>query len=253
MISKAQAKHLHRLHQKKYRDECKLFIAEGPKIVNDLLNSKYTIKEIFATPLFKIQNSKFKTHQINDTELKSISLLSTPNEVFAVFEIPSPLVLHPATLASELVLVLDDIRDPGNFGTIIRIADWFGIKHIICSESCVDVYNPKVVQATMGSLASVDVYFEKLTSLMENIVTHIPDVKIFGTVLDGATVYSEKLSDAGIILIGNESRGISKNLLKYITHKISIPAFSHGADSLNAAIATAIICSEFKRNQALPK
>ena len=246
MISKAQAKHLRLLHQKKYRDERKLFIAEGPKIVKDLLNSKYKVKEIFATPLFKIQDSKFKTHQINDKELKSISLLSAPNEVFAVFEMTfAKLSLN--FLKTELILALDDIRDPGNFGTIIRIADWFGIKHIICSESCVDVYNPKVIQASMGSLARVDVYFENLVSVMENVTTHMPDVKTYGAVLDGATVYSEKLSDAGIILIGNESRGISENLMKYITHKISIPAFSQGADSLNAAVAAAIICSEFKR------
>lgn len=246
MISKTHIKHLRLLHQKKYRDECKLFIAEGPKIVNDLLNTKYKVREIFATPEFKIQNPKCTVQQVSDRELNNVSLLSTPNEVIAVFEMSYP-KLRLNFLKDELVLILDDIRDPGNLGTIIRIADWFCIKHIICSESSVDVYNPKVVQAAMGSLARVDVYYEDLTSLMESVIADKLVVNIYGTVLGGASVYSEKLSDNGIILIGNESRGISANLMKYVTRKISIPTFSVDADSLNAAVATAIICSEFKR------
>lgn len=248
MISRAQIKQVRLLHQKKYRDELGLFIAEGPKIVNELLGSRFKVKEIFSTGdfVFKDPGKKnhssqaFKEYQVNDKELQEISNQSSPIQVLAVVEMEKN-DQALSVLPDQLVLALDDIRDPGNFGTIIRIADWFGIKHIVCSPSCVDLYNPKAVQSTMGSLARVHVDYAELATVVL-IFKHV-----YAAVLDGANIYSEKLSSSGIILIGNEARGIATDLLKYVTGKISIPNFSEGADSLNAAVAAALVCSEFKR------
>ena len=150
-------------------------------------------------------------------------------------------------LKQELIIALDDIRDPGNLGTIIRIADWFGIHHILCSQTCVDAFNPKVIQATMGSIARVNLYYVDIAPYLKEF-----DV-VYAAVLNGKNIYSEKLSKNGVVLIGNESRGISEKLMKHVTHQLSIPRFSGSAtknndiDSLNAAIATAVICSEFRR------
>ncbi len=238
MISKAQIKNVKLLHQKKYRDQQGLFIAEGPKVVGDLLNSKFKLKEGFATKDFKVQGSSF--NEINEKELEGISALTTPNQVLAVFEATNEKP-DVGSLKQELVIALDDIRDPGNLGTIIRIADWFGIGHILCSESCVDVFNPKVIQATMGSIARVNVYYADLDTVLKESET------VYAAVLDGKSIYSQKLTSKGVILIGNESKGVSEKLMKHVTDKISIPKFSSGADSLNAAVATAVICSEFKR------
>jgi TrmH family RNA methyltransferase len=252
MISKSQIKAIQRLHQKKHREEKRLFIAEGPKVVNELLKSKFIVKEIFAREALKIEifpkgllRGKLIVEEISEKELKQISTLTTPNQVLGVFEIPD-VKLNIESLKQELVLALDDIRDPGNLGTIIRIADWFGIKNILCSENCVDLFNPKVVQATMGSIARVNVYCENLESILLELKTFLP---VYGSTVDGENIYSGELSSNGIILIGNESKGISENLLKLAFRKISIPSFSSGADSLNAAIATAVICSEFRRRQ----
>ncbi|MBI4945255.1 MAG: RNA methyltransferase [Bacteroidetes bacterium] len=244
MISKAEIKQVKLLHQKKYREEKQLFVAEGPKVVKELLQSKYNAKEIFATDEFQVSIPNIQVRKVNEKELKTISTLTTPNQVLAVFEIPSPLVLQPSSLSAQLLLALDDIRDPGNLGTIIRIADWFGIKNLLCSESCVDLFNPKVVQASMGSIARVNVYYENLESTLLKTKSFLP---VYGATMDGENIYSQGLSSCGIILIGNESKGVSKNLLTLVSQKISIPKFSHGADSLNAAVATAVICSEFRR------
>lgn len=246
MISKAEIKQVKLLHQKKHREEKQLFIAEGPKVVTELLKSKFFIKEIFATKEFNVQSSKLKVREISEKELIQVSALTSPNQVLAVFEIPVA-KLNIESLKQELVLALDDIRDPGNFGTIIRIADWFGIKNIICSESCVDLFNPKVVQATMGSIARVNVHSCNLETTLSEFKKSIA---IYGATIDGGNIYSEKLSSCGIILIGNESKGISENLLKLVSQKISIPNFSSEAESLNAAIATAVICSEFRRKKS---
>ncbi|MBI4930344.1 MAG: RNA methyltransferase [Bacteroidetes bacterium] len=242
MISKSKIKFVRSLHQKKYRDAEGLFIAECPKVVNELLHSNYRAKEIFATNQFKVHPDFYrdKVQEISEKELESISALTTPNQVLAVFEI----VTQQFTINSvsdKLVLALDDIRDPGNMGTIIRIADWFGINHILCSETCVDIYNPKTVQASMGSMARVCAHYVNLGNTLKN------SKPVYAAVLDGKNIYSEKLSSTGVILIGNESKGISENLIKCVSNKISIPNFSSGADSLNAAVATAVICSEFRR------
>ena len=244
MISKSRIKFVRSLHQKKYRDESGLFIAEGAKVVSDLLNSKYIVKEVFSTEEFVAESlnraEQVEITRITENELKQISNQTTPNKVLAVFQMLSDESQFIPTV-DRLVLALDDIRDPGNLGTIIRIADWFGIDTIVCSLSCVDMYNPKVVQSAMGSLARVNVCYEDLEAILKNFKY------VFAATLDGKNVYSEKLSDSGVILIGNESKGISESLFKYVTHKISIPKFSKGADSLNAAIAASVICSEFKR------
>ncbi len=240
MLSKAQIKKIKLLHQKKYRDEEGLFIAEGPKIVQELLNSDFIAKEVLATNEFTPNRAGVKVENITEKELSEISVLTTPNQVLGVFETVKP-KLNLAVLKQELVLVLDDIRDPGNLGTIIRIADWFGIHHILCSQTCVDVFNPKVVQATMGSIARVHVCYSDLVPVLKELGP------VYAAVLDGKNIYSESLSSKGVILIGNESHGISEKLLKLVTEKIAIPNFSGQAESLNAAIASAVICSEFRR------
>ncbi|MFI5164066.1 MAG: TrmH family RNA methyltransferase [Bacteroidia bacterium] len=246
MISKAQIKEVRSLHQKKYRDEKKSFIAEGPKVVHALLKSSYRVKEIFAIEKFIVQGLEHPVQEVSEKELEQISALTTPNQVLAVFEVAES-ELNFDSLNQELVLALDDIRDPGNFGTIIRIADWFGIKNIICSETCVDLFNPKVMQAAMGSVSRVRVFYEDLLTILPKVQVSLP---LYAAAIDGKNIYSQELPQYGIILIGNESKGISENLLKISTAKISIPKFSTEADSLNAAIATAVICAEFRRRKA---
>lgn len=239
MISKNQIKYIRSLQQKKYRDELKLFVAEGPKVVNDLLQSNYVVREIFTTDLKLINTSK-NVYEIKEKELESISSFHTPNKILAVFEVKTNTV-DINSLKDKLVIALDDMRDPGNLGTIVRLADWFGIINVICSETCVDLYNPKTIQSTMGSIARVNVVYASLEEVL-------PKFKnVYGAVLDGHSIYKEKLAAEAVVVIGSESHGISESLLKFITHKISIPSFSLGADSLNAATACAIICSEFKR------
>ena len=239
MISKAQLKRIRALHLKKNREEEGLFIAEGPKVVNDLLGSSYRAKMVFSVDTMTVP-AGVTLNISSEDELGEISALSAPNRVLAVFETKKNQP-DPPDQTGKLILALDDIRDPGNMGTIIRIADWFGISAVLCSESCVDVYNPKVVQATMGSLARVNVFYVESKKI-------VPRYKqVYGTVMKGKNIYTEKLSEEGVILLGNESRGISEDLLKLVTDKLSIPNFSSGADSLNAAVASAIVCSEFKR------
>ena len=240
MISKAQVKQVRALHQKKYRDEYGLFIAEGPKVVMELLNSRFKLEELFATKEFVLRDNNLSASVVTEKELESISAQSTPNQIVGVFEIPTQ-APDLKLMRDQLVLAVEDIRDPGNMGAIIRIADWFGISDLLCSENCVDTYNPKTVQAAMGSLARVAVH----TVNLKNALTGFE--KVYGTLMTGKSIYDEKLSANGVILIGNESRGLSEDMLECITDKISIPNFSKGADSLNAAMAAAVICSEFRR------
>ena len=258
MLSKNEIKFINSLKLKKNRDAEGLFVAEGVKIVNDLLHSGMKVKQIYSSRNFQLSifNYQIEVIRIKETELKRISSLNTPNEVLAVCEIPKYL-LDPCLLAKKLNLVLDTIQDPGNLGTIIRIADWFGIENIICSHETVEVYNPKVIQATMGSISRVKVHYTNLPSFMEDLKAISPEVKIFGACLDGENLYSSEVSPKGFIVIGNESKGISPELMSYLTNKILIPSFAanltdlkapgSSVESLNAAIATSIICSEFRR------
>ncbi len=265
MLSKNQLKFVNSLKQKKFRTEHNLFIAEGTKIVSELLLSRIKVKQLFATINFlsRIEegveqrtkiDKDIECFEIKNDELERLSAQITPNEVLAVCEIPK-YVLNNEALNDKLTLVLDTIKDPGNLGTIIRIADWFGIDTIICSKETVDAYNPKVVQATMGSIARIKLHYVDLVDFFEELKIDKTNVKlpIYGALIEGSSVYSQKLTANGFIIIGNESKGISNELVPYITDKISIPSFSHfksiggEVESLNAAIATSIICSEFRR------
>ena len=249
MISKNQIKFIRSLELKKNRKQNGLFVAEGPKVVGDLLHADYKARMLFATKPYP------GAELITDDELQRISFLQHPQEILAVFEmptinsLPSTLNSQLSTLNSQLSLALDGIQDPGNLGTIIRIADWFGISTIYCSPETADVYNPKVVQATMGSLAHVQVVYTDLLALVSQLP---PSYPVYGTLLDGENIYQQELTSEGIIVMGNEGNGISQALREHINRRLLIPDFHTGelrAESLNVAIATAITCSEFKRRQ----
>lgn len=255
MISKGQVKFLNALHQKKFRKEHRLFIAEGEKVCRDLFDAGWEIEMLFMTEDFRKEkysrrNETVRPEMVTSKDLEKISSLTTPQEVIAVVRIPER-EFPPEELEHELTLMLDGIKDPGNLGTIIRIADWFGIKNIVCSETSADVYNSKTVQATMGSLFRVNVYYEQLPDLLKQ--ASGKNISVYGTFPDGENIYESELSSSGIILIGSESHGISDELTKLISRRISIPSFSNGkkgkADSLNAAMAAAIVCSEFRRRK----
>lgn len=241
MLTKSQIKLISSLHHIKYRYSNQLFIAEGTKVVQELLKSNFKLHHLFTTKNNFENISPTKTSIISEDELKKISALSTPNNCLALFEIP----LQENISEKGILLVLDNIKDPGNLGTILRLCDWFGIRQLICSRETVDLYNPKVIQATMGSIARVMVSYVDLDSFLKT--TKIP---VFGTFISGENIYKQSLPKEGIIIMGNESNGISKNLQKYIKHKISIPRFGNlqKTESLNVANATAIVLSEFFRN-----
>ena len=246
MISKNQIKYIRQLELKKFRKRENCFVAEGPKVVGDLMK-RYQPKAIFATDEWHpstMPDTAILT-RITDEELHRISFLQNPQQVLAIFPIPEATssVIHQP---SSLSLALDGIQDPGNLGTIIRIADWFGIDTIYCSEDTADAYNPKVVQATMGSLAHVHIIYGDLLQLFQSLPPFYP---VYGTLLDGNDIYQQSLSEEGIIVMGNEGNGISEAVRERVTHKLLIPNFHQGdsAESLNVAIATAITCSEFRR------
>lgn len=236
MLSRNDVKYIQSLCQKKFRQQEGLFIAEGPKVVDELLQSNYSIKNIYATKEW-VENhttKKAPVTEINDIELSRISALQTPHQVLAVVE-------QKASIAFEYngkwTLVLDAIQDPGNLGTIIRIADWFGIENIVCSEDTAEVYNSKVVQSTMGSFVRVNIVYENLADTVKKAT-----VLVFGALLNGENVYTATKTKEGMIVIGNEGKGIRKELLPFITHPVTIPKVG-GAESLNAAVATGIILS----------
>jgi TrmH family RNA methyltransferase len=243
MLSKTHAKYIQSLHHKKFRDEEGFFIAEGGKVVLELLRSgKFLCKELFALADW-LQDNEINIRKsysgafeiITEIELEKISALSTPNHVLAVFY---KAVKAPFEIKGKISLMLDTIQDPGNLGTIIRNADWFGISTIICSEGTADIYNPKVVQSTMGSLGRVDIYYMDLHEVLQQYNT----IKVYATALDGKDVATIKGIKEGIIIIGNESKGISPSLLELAGEKITIPKKGN-AESLNAAVAAGIILS----------
>ncbi|MCR5472299.1 RNA methyltransferase, TrmH family [Prevotella communis] len=240
MISKNQIKFVRQLEQKKYRKKEGLFVAEGPKVVGDLLRAGFKAHTIFATSEWESQGQTFQ--EVSDEELRRVSFLQHPQRVLALFFIPTESV--PSV--SSLSLALDDVQDPGNLGTIIRIADWFGIDTIYCSENTADAWSPKVVQATMGSIARVNIIYTDLQELISK-----AQVPVYGTLLDGQDIYTQELSKEGIIVMGNEGNGISAPIRKLINRRLLIPQFHEGPESLNVAIATAITCSEFRRRYPL--
>ena len=244
MISKNKIKYIQSLELKKNRNKENIFVAEGPKLVEALLQVS-TPCFIAATSDWIEVNSHLKVLEmveVTEEELKKISFLQHPQQVLGIFKQEPQPKLH---LENSLSIALDDIQDPGNLGTIIRIADWFGIRTILCSENTVDVYNPKVIQATMGSIANVNVIYVNLEEVIKALPKTFP---IYGTLLDGENIYQQTLERKGLIVMGNEGKGISSNIKKYITHKLLIPGDAQKtAESLNVAIATAITCAEFQR------
>jgi len=240
MVSKSQLKRIRSLQQKKYRNELGLFFVEGKKTVQELLDAKVIPFEIYATHLedFVLKDEKF--FEITPQELKQISQLKNPNGVLGVFHMPK----FNTIVEDDWVLVLDDVRDPGNLGTIIRLCDWFGIKNVVCSNQTVDCYNPKVLQATMGSIARIAIHYRDIENYLKN--TSLP---IFGAFMNGSTVYESELQNAGILVMGNEGQGISQEIEKCIQEKISIPQFGNQTtESLNVATATAILLNEIRRS-----
>ena len=242
MISKNQLKYIRQLEQKKYRRREGVFVAEGTKVVGDLLLS-YRPEAVFATADWQAP-AGITPQLVTDDELRRISFLQHPQQVLALF--PLPVNYKPSTLNLELSLALDGVQDPGNLGTIIRIADWFGISTIICSEDTVDAWNPKVVQATMGSIARVNIIYLDLPDFLDTLPADFP---VYGTFLDGENIYTQQLTPDGLIIMGNEGNGISEAVRTKVNRRLLIPDFHQGptADSLNVAIATAITCSEFRR------
>jgi TrmH family RNA methyltransferase len=248
MLTKATVKLIQSLKDKKSRQQHQLFLAEGSKTIAELLASKIKVKTVFATADWIGNNNALITNTfdcitVSEKELKQLSNLVTPQQVIALAEIPE-YGLAKTTLTNVFSIVLDGIQDPGNLGTIIRIADWYGIEHIICSPHCADIYNPKVIQATMGSFIRTKLYYTELDAFLEA----NKKIPVYGALMNGNNLHQTKISQTGMLLIGNEGSGISQPLLKYITQPITIPRRGN-AESLNAAVATAIICDAWAREK----
>lgn len=246
-ISKNQIKYIQSLSNKKKRDEHHVFVVEGIKMVSELLpllKCQHLVvisEEIINLSHKEIENSSLATIE----DFKKISSLKTPQNILAVFYKPNYDILS-IDYTKELVLALDEVQDPGNLGTIIRLADWYGIKHILCSKNCADAYNPKVVQATMGAIARVEIHYTDL----KDIIIKNKDIPIYATLLDGINMYQQDLTPNGIIIMGNEGNGISEEIKQLVNKKLFIPRVNpteKGTESLNVAIATAIVCAEFRR------
>ena len=247
MISKATIKKIHALDMRKFRRNERLFVAEGPKLVDELCA---TMKPVYiaALPEWISENAKIVSGTeydiVTPDELQRASLQKNPQQVIALFPIPEHRFCTEQ-LKNELVLMLDGVQDPGNLGTIARIADWFGIRNIICSAETADIYNPKAVQATMGALARVKFHYTDLLQLLTQY-----DGQVYGTFLDGENIYGQELSENGIIVMGNEGKGISQGVGEMINRRLYIPNYPIGTqttESLNVAIATSIVCAEFRR------
>ena len=243
MLVKSKAKYIQSLGQKKFRQQEGVFIAEGPKLVNELLTEHSgSVLEVFAVKNWIEANGRLATNcdltEITEGELEKISQLTTPNQVLAIIKQSTP--IKPVAEKDKFILALDGIQDPGNLGTIVRIADWFGVSHIVCSEDSADRYNPKVVQSTMGSIGRVNVFY---TSLSEWLVEQ-KDACIYAAVLEGQDITKMQQPAGGVIVIGNESKGISEAVRQFCNASITIPQKGK-AESLNAAVATGIILSHF--------
>lgn len=250
MISKNLIKYVRSLELKKVRKRERAFVAEGPKIVGELVKKHKPLRIIATEDWFS--SSHFVKREddilVTEEELRRVSFLQHPQQVVGVFPLPE-VKLNSFNTNNDVLLALDGVQDPGNLGTILRIADWFGITAIVCSPETADVYNPKVVQASMGSIARVDVVYEDLVSFLNATPKNTP---IFGTFLNGDNMYAQELSTNGIIIMGNEGKGISEDVCKLINRRLFIPSFPCDrvtAESLNVAVATAIVCAEFRRRQ----
>ncbi|MBL7139052.1 MAG: RNA methyltransferase [Bacteroidales bacterium] len=240
------------MKQKKYRDLHCCFVAEGSKLVLELTGSHFPIRQIYASTEWLRDNPlapEMPVEEVKPFEMERITTLSTPSPVLAVVEMPAENT-KPACRKEDLTLMLDGIQDPGNLGTMIRIADWFGIQQLICSKGCVDLYNPKVVQATMGSITRVKVNHVELSGFLGSLEEDIP---VYGMGLEGENIFTADTKPRGIIVIGSEAHGISEEILRYVTNRLSIPCYPANrgdhAESLNAAVATGIACAEFRRTR----
>lgn len=242
MVSKNQLKLITSLQQKKYRNAHRLFTAEGVKVIGELLSASFRLQQLYCTvPLFDALPDALKTY-VSPAELAKMSSLSSANNCLAVFEMPP----QPSPVYEGLMVALDDVRDPGNLGTILRMCDWFGVEQLICSRETVDVFNPKVVQATMGSLARVQVHYVDLPEFLRQ-----APGPVFGTFMQGEPIYRQQLPQAGIVVLGNEANGISKAVADLVNVRLSIPRFGRfqQTESLNVASAAAIVLSEFCRSR----
>jgi TrmH family RNA methyltransferase len=253
MLSKNKARFIISLQKKKVREEYKLYIIEGDKIVKEFISAGLPIKSLVAKPEFISGLSQEALKVVSEIEpvsyeeLKQVSGLKTPHNALAVVCMPEPEISLASFLKSQCV-ALDCIQDPGNLGTIIRAAAWFGINNIVCSEDSVDIYNPKVIQASMGAIIQVRVLYTDLRKFLS--AAREKKVQVYGTLLEGESIYTSKLGNKGIILLGNESKGISDDLIPYIDQKLMIPRFSvatPGIDSLNVGMAASVVFSEFAR------
>ncbi|MDY8138817.1 RNA methyltransferase [Aquimarina sp. 2201CG5-10] len=243
MVSKNQKKLIKSLYQKKYRKQHGLFVAEGKKVINELLEAGIGLHSLFTTDVTFFETDDEFIHIVSENELKQISFLTTAQLALAIFYIPEAEKIN----TDGLILALDDIRDPGNLGTIIRLCDWFGIQNLVCSEQTVDCYNPKVIQATMGSITRVNINYVNLEEFLKS---EVSGSDIFGTFMNGSNIYTSNLPEKGVIVMGNEANGISENIEKLINERITIPRFGvvQKTESLNVATATSIVLSEFKRS-----
>lgn len=246
MLSKNRIKFLHSLQQKKYRKAEGVFVAEGTKLVGELLGH-FPCRYVCMTDGCTLPIPQgCECDIVTDEELRRVSTLECPQQILAVFAQPQYDVRMADVAATELVLALDEVQNPGNLGTIIRLADWFGIHHIFCSQGCADVFNPKTVQATMGGLARIQIHYCNLPAEL----SALRSVPVYGTFLDGESIYRQTLSTHGVIVMGNEGRGVSPEVEACVTHRLFIPNYPEGTqttESLNVAIATAVVCAEFRR------
>ena len=240
MLSKSRITLITSLKQKKYRVQHQLFVVEGIKTIREFLNSAFVLEHLYTINKFDNVSENQQT-QVSEVELKKISFLKNTNSALAIFKIQA----NKPVDDSKLIVALDDVRDPGNLGTIIRLCDWFGVTDLVCNSETVDCYNPKVVQATMGSLTRVNVTYLKLQDYLRSVKK-----PIYGTFMNGDNLYTSKsISDRGVIVLGNEANGISSEIEALVTQKITIPKFGaiQKTESLNVAMATSIMLSEFKR------
>lgn len=240
MLSNNVIKIITSLGSKKYRQKYNLFVVEGVKNIGEVIKSSIKVKELFITEDLWPEEKSIKKTMIDDKDLKKISYLTTPNVGLALCELPENPILNDF---EGLAIALDDIRDPGNLGTIVRLADWFGVEHIFCTKESVDLYNPKVIMSTMGSFSRVNVHYIDLKEYLKNY-----NGNIFGTFMEGESIYENQLPQNGILVMGNEANGISKEIENLTSHKISIPFFGKkgNTESLNVAVATSVILGEFK-------
>lgn len=250
MLSKAKIKHIRSLELKKFRNELDLFVAEGNKLVADLLPI-FPCELLLARPEWLTAQARQpqvkELIEVNEEEMRRASLQKSPQQVLGVFRKPHG-ELREVDPSKELVIALDGVQDPGNLGTIVRLADWFGISHLVCSRDTVDVYSPKTIQATMGAIARVAVHYTDLVPFLQE--QHQQGVPLYGTFLDGEDLYQKPLSQKGVLIMGNEGNGIRDAVSAWVNEKLYIPNYPVGrptSESLNVAIATAIVCAEFRR------